>query len=262
METMRKYGNQPYHIAVIHGGPGAPGTMGPVAKELSKKISVIEPFQAALSIDEQILELKTILENESNSAFPVILIGHSWGAWLSYIFAAKYPKLVKKLILIGSGSFETKYVSAMNKKRKNSLSEEENNRVGILYKQLVNKFIPNKKDVLKEFGALMSKADSFSPISNENDTLDFNIDIFNNCMKEINVLRNSKELLNLGRDIECPVIAIHGEYDSHSYEGVEKPLSNVLKDFKFILLEKCGHTPWNEFYAKDEFYEILFNEII
>lgn len=57
------------------------------------------------------------------------------------------------------------------------------------------------------------------------------------------------------------MVAIHGEYDSHSWEGVKKPLSKVIENFKFILLENCGHTPWNEIYAKDVFYEILFQEL-
>ena len=57
------------------------------------------------------------------------------------------------------------------------------------------------------------------------------------------------------------MVAIHGEYDSHSYEGVEKPLSRVVKNFKFILLKDCGHYPWNERYARSEFFKKLLEEI-
>ncbi|MCL4543887.1 MAG: alpha/beta hydrolase, partial [Chloroflexi bacterium] len=35
MENLRTYGKPPFRIAVIHGGPGVPGGMAPVAKELS-----------------------------------------------------------------------------------------------------------------------------------------------------------------------------------------------------------------------------------
>jgi pimeloyl-ACP methyl ester carboxylesterase len=57
------------------------------------------------------------------------------------------------------------------------------------------------------------------------------------------------------------VIAIHGDYDPHPAEGVQKPLSSVLRDFRFVLLEKCGHTPWLERQARESFYHILKEEI-
>ncbi|WP_346961867.1 alpha/beta hydrolase [Clostridium sp.] len=268
MINIRKYGSTPYSIAVIHGGPGAPGGMAPVAKEISKKYGVLEPMQSEDSIDGQVFELKDFLER--NGEFPVILIGHSWGAWLSYIFASRYPNLVSEIILVGSGSYEDTYLSSMNSKRENRLTEEENLRVGVLFQLLNEPNNPNKKEVLREFGELMAKADSFSPICIENESLDFQIEnesldfqpeVFQNCMKEINKLRSSGELLELGKAIKCPVIAIHGEYDSHSFEGVEKPLSKVIKNFEFILLKDCGHSPWNEVHAKDKFYEIIFSEL-
>lgn len=78
MIDLRKYGNKPYNIAAIHGGPGAPGSMGKVAKELSKVFGVLEPMQSFDSIEGQILELKNILEKYSPPK--VILIGHSWGS--------------------------------------------------------------------------------------------------------------------------------------------------------------------------------------
>lgn len=262
MISIKKYGNAPFNIAVIHGGPGAPGQVAPMARELSSICGILEPFQTADSIDGQILELKGILEN--NAETPVILIGHSWGAWLSYIFAARYPQLVKKLILVGCGSFEEKYLAAMNSSRISRLSEAENNRVGELFNllnDLNNKNNKNKKDALSEFGKLMSKADSFAPITLEDEGVDFHPKVFENCMKEITYLRKSKELLEIGKEIKCSVIAIHGEYDSHAFEGVEKPLSTVIEDFKFILLKDCGHYPWNEIYAKDKFYQIIKEEI-
>jgi len=63
--------------------------------------------------------------------------------------------------------------------------------------------------------------------------------------------------LELGKKIRCPVIAIHGDYDPHPYEGVKTPLSHILRDFRFILLEHCGHRPWVERAARDRFYKVL-----
>ncbi|MBM7623663.1 alpha/beta hydrolase [Sporohalobacter salinus] len=107
MKNLRKYGESPFRVAVIHGGPGAPGEMAPVAKKLSFEVGILEPLQTETSIEEQVEELKTVLEKHGE--IPVMLIGYSWGTWLSFIFAANYPSLVKKIILVGSGPFKEKY---------------------------------------------------------------------------------------------------------------------------------------------------------
>ena len=77
MNNFRLYGNPPFNIAVIHGGPGAPGEMAPVARELSLNMGVLEPLQTAVSIDGQLAELEKILEKHGNP--PMILVGFSWG---------------------------------------------------------------------------------------------------------------------------------------------------------------------------------------
>ena len=59
------------------------------------------------------------------------------------------------------------------------------------------------------------------------------------------------------RRICCPVVAIHGAYDPHPAEGVEKPLSAALREFRFVLLDRCGHTPWLERHARAAFYEAI-----
>ncbi len=120
MEYIRKYGHSPYKFIVIHGGPGATGSMAPVAQELSKYCGVLEPFQSKDSINGQINEFKKQIF--LNSTLPVTLIGHSWGAWISFIFTANFPEIVKKLILINSGCFEDKYISQMTEKRKTLVS--------------------------------------------------------------------------------------------------------------------------------------------
>ncbi len=61
MPNLRKYGNKPFKLAVIHGGPGAPGEMAPVARELSSIMGVLEPLQTATSLEGQVQELHNVL---------------------------------------------------------------------------------------------------------------------------------------------------------------------------------------------------------
>ncbi len=97
MKPVRKWGPGPYPVAVIHGGPGAPGEMAHVARELSGIKGVLEPFQTEKSLEGQIQELRLALSEHCQ--VPVTLIGFSWGAFLSWMVAARYPELVRKLIL-------------------------------------------------------------------------------------------------------------------------------------------------------------------
>jgi pimeloyl-ACP methyl ester carboxylesterase len=252
---MRFYGIPPYRVVVLHGGPGAPGYMAPVAKELATQWGVLEPMQSTDSVDGQVEELKDALLAHSEP--PVSLIGSSWGAMLGFLFSAKYPHLVKQLIMIGSAVFEESYAKTIDETRLNRLTDEEKQRVEILLADLNDPNCPDKNIPFAELGTLFSKTDAYDPLSLENEVIEHQYHVFQSVWSEFQTFRSQGRLLELGRRIECPVIAIHGDYDSHPAEGVQKPLSQVLKQFEFILLPKCGHLPWTERQAKDTFYATL-----
>jgi pimeloyl-ACP methyl ester carboxylesterase len=259
MKNLRKYGNSPLKMAVIHGGPGAPGEMAPVARELSSVGGVLEPLQTAATIEGQIGELKEVCQKKGD--LPVTLIGWSWGAWLSFIFAAQYSAFVKKLILIGSGPYEDKYALNIMETRLRRLSQEEKAEAISLMDMLNNPSVGNKNTLLARLGKLISKADSYDPLPHRSEILECQYDIFQGVWGQAVKLRSSGKLLEFGMNIKCPVIAIHGDYDPHPYEGIKQPLSRILKDFRFILLENCGHQPWIERSAKVRFYNILKSEL-
>jgi len=260
MEKFRTYGAVPHNIAVIHGGPGAPGEVAPVARELAHAAGVIEPFQTADTVEKQVEELEEILTK--NAALPVTLVGYSWGAWLSLITSSCHPLLVKKLILISSGPFEGKYARSIMKKRLSRLVDTERQETLFLLESFS---LPSRGDMNKKmarFGQLISKADSYDPLPHADEVVHMQFRVFQGVWKDAEQLRRSGELLRFAENVQCPVVAIHGEYDPHPADGVQKPLSKVLKDFKFIVLQNCGHTPWIERQAKDRFYEVLKGECV
>jgi len=262
MENVRVYGIGPFRMAVVHGGPGAGGEMAPVARELASSWSVLEPIQTATTLEGQVDELRTVLVSKGN--IPVIVIGYSWGAWLGFMLAAKHPTVVKKLILVGSGPYETKYVSVLQETRLGRLTEKERAEFQLLIHHLNDAGAENKDAQLARLGALAAKADNYDPIVDEEKGADLTGprgDIFQGVWASAAKMRETGELLELAEDIRCPVVAIHGDYDPHPAEGVKVPLSGVLKDFRFILIEKCGHTPWIERQGREKFYRILREEV-
>ncbi len=264
MEPFRKYGRDPFRIVVIHGGPGDVGSVAPIARTLGQTRGVLEPFQTATTLDGQIEELRLLVEH--NATPPVTFIGHSWGAWLSALVTAAYPELVRKLILVGSGPFEEQYVPRIAENRFKRLSPQEQQE----YLQLVDlldKTATAVSDVsLTRLGELTHKADSYDPIEIPNETIELDTithpaEIYQGVWSQAAQLRASGELLRRVATITCPVVAIHGDCDPHPAEGVEQPLAAHVKDFRMIILEKCGHTPWCERYAMERFYRVLEHEI-
>lgn len=259
METVRTYGEPPYSVAVVHGGPGAPGSMALVAQELSLWTGVLEPFQTRETVQGQLEELEMVLEEYSS--MPVVLLGHSYGAWLSFLLAAQYPERVKKLILVGSGPFTTEYVSFMNRERDARLTKEEKKQLqafSVAWDRCEG--VPLAEE-FQALGRIMSRVDSYCEITDQDQVVEYRVHLFYKNMQEMKSLREGGGLLASGGEIKSPVLAIHGEHDTHPFQGVLLPLFQVVKDFRFILLPRCGHTPWNERCAREAFFDILRKEI-
>src|SRR5271169_1692866 len=107
---VRRYGQSGPLVIVLHGGPGAPGYMAPVARGLADRFQVIEPFQRAsggapLTVARHVADLRDLIESLGAGERPA-LVGSSWGAMLALAFAAEHPALAGPLVLVGCGTFD------------------------------------------------------------------------------------------------------------------------------------------------------------
>ena len=257
---VRKYGNEPFKIAVIHGGPGACGSVACIGKELSKSFGVIEPIQTKHSIPELIEELYEQICGRAKE--PITMLGHSWGAWLVVLFAAKYPELVKQIILVGSGPFKKEYVELILQRRLKNLTDNEAELFRHLLAQLKNNSTTNKDEILGRLGTLAEKSDSYELLEkqdNEVDNLPTDGEAYSSVWPQADEMRSNGMLIHALNELKCSVIVIHGEYDPHPVEGVVEPLDASGVDFETHVLFKCGHSPFNEKYAYEQFYKILID---
>ena len=119
----------------------------------------------------------------------------------------------------------------------------------------------DKPGALSRLGSIFSQTDVYDPLPFMEEEIEIRSDIYKSVWGEAVELRKTGKLLEAGKNIQCPVVAIHGDHDPHPAEGVRKPLAGVLKDFRFILLDKCGHRPWIERQARDEFFRVLGEEL-
>jgi pimeloyl-ACP methyl ester carboxylesterase len=98
---------------------------------------------------------------------------------------------------------------------------------------------------------LVTKAESYALLPYEDDVLEYQPDTNESIGQEYRRLFDGNQLLRILPDIKCPVVAIHGDYDVLPVECVKEPFSRLIKHFRFIVLEKCGHYTWYEKYARD-----------
>jgi pimeloyl-ACP methyl ester carboxylesterase len=262
MPRVRTYGTAPFEVAVIHGGPGAGGEMAPVARELAAGWGVLEPIQTATTLEGQVEELREVLAQRARP--PVALIGHSWGAWLSFIVAARFPALVRKLVLVSSGPFEQKYVADLERTRAARLSAADRAAFRAAIRDLEGGVGEERDKALRRLRDLTLETDAYDPAApqdTETDALKLRGELYQGVWREAAEMRRSGRLLRLADRIQCPVVAIHGDYDPHPAEGVRVPLSAHLQQFRFLLLRNCGHTPWRERQARDAFFEMLEREL-
>lgn len=260
MDTVRLHGKKPYRVVAVHGGPGAAGDLYPVANNLSEYMGIIEALQTRRSIKELVDELNQ--QVHVHAGLPLILIGHSWGAWLSFLYAARFPRDVKKLILIDAGGFKECYAHQMMGIRASRLSEDRRYKI----RHMMNKIQCSndaefQNQIFKDIGKEFSAIDAYQIEHTENPYFCPDYQIYKSVWEEATGMRRSGYLLEQAQFLRCPVVAIHGDHDPHPYQGVSGPLNEALQDFKMILLENCGHSPWLEKYARDRFYEVLKAEL-
>jgi pimeloyl-ACP methyl ester carboxylesterase len=132
MIRVREYGISGPFVTVLHGGPGAPGYMAPVARRLGDRWQVLEPFQRGsgqetLSVAWHVADLHDVVTSRCDNR-RVALVGHSWGAMLALAYAAQQADRVACVVLIGPGTFTVARVCAMGALR--SLSVARTNGAG------------------------------------------------------------------------------------------------------------------------------------
>ena len=261
---VRRYENPPCRAVAVHGGPGAPGSAGGLAEGLAavSGACVLEPFQSKRTIRALIEELHMQIAAETSGS--VVLIGHSWGAWLAALFAEKHPRRIRKLVLVGSGPLTIQYVPQIEARRTARLDEEGRKRFAALPALLEQPDRPDRDALLAELGSLCDRSDAYAPSDSTPASLSApapDAKLYAAVWSEAAELRRSGELLRIFARLAVPVSIIHGEFDPHPPEGVREPLESVGLPFTFHLLPHCGHTPWREKFARAAFFRLLTREL-
>jgi len=242
-------------IALFHGGPGADHSLDPLLDWFKNQRDVCLVSQKNTVIKNLLSDIKLQLDALKYDNF--ILIGHSWGAWLAGLFAAEYPEITEKLVLISCGPIQPDGSESTELIRRSRLNKNENEKFSALLNAIYSDDLIIAQKALASLQKICFITDNWQAMNEFNIVFPVNIQQFKSLSWEMFQIRKSGVLLNSFMQISCPVCSIHGTYDPHIPEEVSKVFQDHTA-FKQWILPKCGHTPWIESKAKANFYTILY----
>ena len=253
MSNYKEYGNKPFQVVTLHGGPGGIGDIAPLSRFIMKYCSVIEPYMREKTIDMQLETLASMITDKS------VVIGHSWGAMMAILFAHNNPDMVQKLILIGCSpldKFDSSIIMQTRIDRLNDYEREELiSNMDLLYKEESDKVA-----VLTKIKTLIDHADLKNPIEFDYADIELRPDVNAALWPQTIDLRDGGVFIEALKNIKSQIVFIHGEYDPHPVSQIEMVIP-LLHDGKLVVLEECGHSPWLERDAMENFYNIIVEEI-
>ena len=256
---VRRYGDESApRVVLLHGGPGAPGYMAPVARGLSDRWFVLEPLQrrsgdGPLTVRTHVEDLHSILPDE-----PVPLVGSSWGAMLALAYAAEHPDRVSKLVLIGCGTFDREARARLVEIRDARMDDGMRARMLEIDAELGRVSAAEERDrLLDELGDLIHPLYNYDPVTTDLEVTA--VDAAGNSETWNDMVRLQDEGVYPAafEAITAPAIMLHGDHDPHPGRMIFEGLRPHLADLIYVELQHCGHYPWIERLAAPTFFQLL-----
>lgn len=257
---VRNHGTEGRTVWVLHGGPGAPGSAWGLSRLLSQYFQVREPLQrrsgpVPLTMDQHVRDLAEVADEKC------ALVGHSFGAMLALSYASRYPQRVSRVMLIGCGSYDDACRVRMQETLKLRLGDEGQAKLATLRADLESATEPKIRDALmRKLGGVFSILESYDALEDpEEERFTFAPDAQGHHETWTDLLRLQAQGIEpqAFRAIQSPVILIHGDTDPHPFALTRDILKAVIPHLESIELERCGHEPWRERYAREHFLELL-----
>jgi pimeloyl-ACP methyl ester carboxylesterase len=250
---MRRWGQPGRTAIVLHGGPGSPGSAGPLAQALADPLYVLEPFQrwsssAPLTVDQHVGDLADVLSQYTPDEKPA-LVGVSWGAMLALVFACRHPYRVSAVVLVGCGTFDENARAHLQQ----TLEQRTNPEIRARLANLEATF-PDETERFLEAHRVSDPIYTFCRYADANDTIEqFDIKGHFETWSDMLRLQASGSLPAAFASIDCPVLMLHGTYDPHPGAMIRDSLARYVTHLEYHEFEKCGHIPWVEEHARDRF---------
>lgn len=244
-------------MAVLHGGPGAPGSAGSLARDLAEGFRVLEPLQRRsggipLTVARHVADLDAVLPDGT------ALVGHSWGAMLALSFAAAHPGRARSLALVGSGTYDAATRDVFRQAVEKRLGEEGRRRLDELNGRIEGASAgPDLNQVVGRLGDLMEEAQCHEHLPGFGDPVE--VDGLGHRETWADALRLQAAGIEPAAfaAITCPVLMLHGDDDPHPGPATFELLRRFVPQAQYRGFPQCGHKPWAERHAREPFLAVL-----
>jgi pimeloyl-ACP methyl ester carboxylesterase len=253
---VRSYGQHGPIVLVLHGGPGAPGYMAPVARELAGAFRVFEPLQRAsggpaLTVERHVDDLRKLLGWFGAGERPA-LVGSSWGAMLALAFAASHPGSAGPLVLVGCGTFDRKSRAKMRE----ILDRRQDAALRSRLEGLPAEF-PDPDQRLAAAGRLIQPLYTYDGIAEDPEPEPCDARANEETWSDMLRLQAEGRYPAAFRAIASPVLMLHGAFDPHPGGMIRASLEPFIPHLEYREWENCGHYPWLERQVREEFFGVL-----
>ena len=255
MLHFRTYGRSGPAIILLHGGPGAPGEVAPIGRELADSFRLIEPFQRSsaaepLTVAGHIADLHDLVMACGADHKPVF-IGFSWGAMLALAYAAAHPDSTGPLILVGCGTFDQRSRDQLNRTLADRTTPEVRNA------EHRAASLPMDDERLRASAAACMPLYAYAPVTDELEHEHIDARAHEESWRDMLRLQADGTYPAAFTSIKTPVLMLHGDFDPHPGPVIHASLQRYIPQLAYRELAKCGHYPWIERYAAAQFYESI-----
>jgi pimeloyl-ACP methyl ester carboxylesterase len=248
---VREYGHGLETLIAVHGGPAAAGDLAPLARVLSQHWRVLEPYQRGsggepLTVATHVEDLDAVVREQCGGR-PVILVGHSWGAMLALAYAAAHPTAPTALVLIGCGTFSQAARTEFEDRRKRASVAHQ-----VALAQIARSdHDPNRRLAVR--ARVMTRIYGFDVDDDASDLVSIDAVAHSETWADMVRLQNAGVYPAAFAAIDCPVLMLHGDCDPHPGRLIRDDLAPYMLQLEYREFPRCGHSPWIERAAREEF---------
>ena len=243
---------------MLHGGPGAPGSVASLARELAADFRVREPLQrrggeVRLTVAQHVADLRQVCEQ------PAVLVGWSWGAMLGLSFAAAHPERVRALVLVGCGTYDEASRASYRATMDQRLAEPRFARVRELRARRQAATDPVvQAELLRAMAACSGQVQAHDRLPDDGEG-ELPVDAVGHAETWADVLERQRAGVEPAAfaAITAPVLMLHGVDDPHPGAATRDTLRRFVPQLEYRAFDRCGHEPWLERHAREPFLAAL-----
>ena len=211
-----------------------------------------DPDGGRLTVARHVIDLHEFIHARFHgSEQRPILIGHSWGAMLALAYAAAHPDSLESVALIGCGTFD----EAARRRFQDELSRRTEQRIRTQLEAI--EALGNADDRLARAGQVMLPIFSHDVGHSQLEASRCDSAAHEETWNDMLQRQARGDYPDAFGHITCPVVMFHGADDPHPGSLIRDTLQAHISHLQYQELARCGHYPWLELHARDDFIRHL-----